>query len=326
MNYLRVIGCTLLSVMFSLGYGWAQVPASKEPISAYPVTESLQQGNVKADRPAPHRLTLSAGDLIEINILDEPDQSGKVRVSESGDVTLILGGRVHVEGLTADEARAAIEARLREGQFIQDPHVSVFVDEYAAEGVTVLGEVRNPGVYPLFGAQGLSYAIASAGGLTSAAANEITIIHKNDPDHPQIVELPPSLGPAQELGVQIQNGDKIVVSAAGVVYVLGEVGRPGGFVLARNEPSYTVEKVLSLAQGFTHVAKLNNSLVIRKTSAGILQYQIQISEILKGKEADMQLMAGDVLYVPSSTKKIIAYRSLEAIFTTATGLAIYGRF
>ena len=70
-------------------------------------------GNVKTDRPSPHRLTLSAGDLIEVNILDEPDLSGKVRVSQSGDVTLILGGRVHVEGLTSDEAawrlRAAFE-------------------------------------------------------------------------------------------------------------------------------------------------------------------------------------------------------------------------
>ena len=131
--------------------------------------------------------------------------------------------------------------------------------------------------------------------------------------------------PAQDYDVPIQPGDKIVVSAAGVVYVLGEVGRPGGFVLARNESSYTVEKVLSLAQGFTHVAKLNDSLVIRKTSAGIIQYRIQISEILKGKQADMQLVAGDVVYVPSSTKKIIGYRSLEAIFTTATGLAIYGK-
>ena len=325
MNHRRVIGVTLLAVMFYLGHALAQVTASKQSAIAVSIPGSLQQENVKSDRLAPHRLTLSAGDLIEINILDEPGLSGKVRVSQSGDVRLVIGGQVHVEGLTADEAAAAIEIRLREGQFIREPHVSVFVDEYALEGVTVLGEVKSPGVYPLFGAQGLYYAIASAGGLTSAAANEVTIIHIADPQHPQIVELTNSPALAQEYDVQIQPGDKVIVSAAGVVYVLGEVGRPGGFVLARNESNYTVEKVLSLAQGFTHFAKLNDSLVIRKTSAGLIQYRIQISEILKGKQADMQLVAGDVVYVPSSTKKIIGYRSLEAIFTTGTGLAIYGR-
>ena len=190
--------CTLLSWCSCLGTHGLRFRPQRPPGTAYPVAESLQQDNVKTARPSPHRLTLSAGDLIEINIFDEPDQSGKVRVSQSGEVTLVLGGRVHVEGLTPDEAAVAIETRLREGQFIRDPHVSVFVDEYAAEGVTVLGEVKSPGVYPLFGIQGLSYAIASAGGLTTAAANEITIIHRNDPDHPQIVDLPnsPMIAPA----------------------------------------------------------------------------------------------------------------------------------
>jgi polysaccharide export outer membrane protein len=118
----------------------------------------------------------------------------------------------------------------------------------------------------------------------------------------------------------------VIASAAGVVYAVGEVARPGGFVLSRNESSYSVIKVLSLAEGATHTAKLNNAVVIRKTGQGLVQYSVQISKILGGKEADMQLMAGDILYVPSSTIKLLGYRALEAVFSTTTGVIIYRGF
>jgi len=270
-------------------------------------------------------VTLSPGDLIEVNVLGEPDLSTKLRISESGEIALAVGGPISVLGLTVDEASAAIQRELRDGGFVNEPYVRVFVDESIASGVTILGEVKAPGVFPVFGHHDLFDLISLAGGLLPTAGRDVAIQHKADPDHPEVVHLSTSIRPGTSGNVPILPGDKIVVSAAGVVYVLGAVGRPGGFMLSRNEENYSILKLLSLANGFMPTAKLKGAVLIRKTDTGVTQYALSISEILSGKQADMNIEAGDIVYVPSSTAKILGYRSLEAVFSTVTGLAVYGR-
>lgn len=271
-------------------------------------------------------IKLSPGDLIDVNVFDTPEMSGKYRVSTSGDIDLVLAGSVHVQGLSSRAAANLIEQHLQNRKLLIDPHVSIFVLEYVDQGISVLGEVKSPGTYPLMGEHKFFDAISAAGGFTNSAANEATIIHKSDPLHPMILNFTNKPELQGNYDVQVQPGDKIIVSAVGVVYVLGEVGRPGGFVLARNEENYTVTKVLALAQGVTHTAKLDNAVILRKTGNEITQRPVPIKKILKNKSPDASLMAGDVLYVPSSSVKLIGYRALEAAFATGTGLAIYGRF
>lgn len=288
-------------------------------------TDPVQSERPTGDSAPVDQMTLAAGDLIDVNILGEPDLSGKFRVSQNGDILLGVGGPIQVGGLSADDAAAAIEKRLTDSQLLREPHVTVFVEEYASAGVSVLGDVKSPGVYPMFGKHTLYDALALAGGLSATAANEVTIIHHDDPQHPQLVTMTNSPQQMAQPDVPVMPGDKIIASSAGVVYALGEVGRPGGFVLARNEPTYTVTKVLALAQGFTHVAKLNSAIVIRKTDHGVEQYAFAIPKVLEGKEPDIQLQAGDIVFVPSSTVKLLSYRALEAVFTTVTGLVTYGK-
>lgn len=271
-------------------------------------------------------IQLSPGDLIEVNVFDTPELSGKYRVSTSGDVDLVLAGSVHVQGLSSHAAAHLIEQRLLSRNLLIDPHVSIFIVDYVDQGISVLGEVKSPGTYPLMGEHRFFDAISAAGGFTNSAANEATIIHKSDPLHPQVLPITNKPELQGNYDVRIEPGDKIIVSAVGVVYVLGEVGRPGGFVLARNEEQYTVTKVLALAQGVTHTAKLDNAVILRKIGNDVTQHPVPIKKILKNEAPDAALLAGDVLYVPSSSVKLIGYRALEAAFATGTGLAIYGRF
>ena len=90
----------------------------------------------------------------------------RFRVDNLGDITLPVGGTVKVMGLTAEQVQVAIEDRFRQRDILHHPHVEVFVLEYATQGVTVMGEVKLPGVYPLLGKHTVLDFISVAGGLT----------------------------------------------------------------------------------------------------------------------------------------------------------------
>lgn len=274
--------------------------------------------------PAPaaaYALRISAGDLIELGVFDTPELSGRLRVSEEGDVLLPVAGPMHVAGMTSGEAAAAVERRLLSADILKAPHVSIFITEYATQGVNVGGEVRNPGVYPLLGSHGLMDLISASGGLTPTAGRAVTIAHKSDPEHPIIVQFdtkPGSIAPA----VDIRPGDSIVVSHSGIVYVVGDVGRAGGFLIEGNE-RLTVLQVLALAAGPNHSAAQNKSRIIRRTTTGRLEFPVPIKQIVSGKAVDPLLEDGDILYIPGSAGKAAAIRGAEAVIAITSGLIIY---
>ena len=111
-------------------------------------------------------LTIDSGDVINVQIFNTPELSANHRVGSDGEITLPGAGAVKVAGFTPLQAGSAIEKLLRDTQIMLDPHVTVTVTEYTTEGITVLGEVRNPGTYPLLGTQSLNSALAAAGGVT----------------------------------------------------------------------------------------------------------------------------------------------------------------
>src|SRR5580692_4291010 len=112
---------------------------------------------------------IGAGDLVELSVFDTPELSGKLRVSNSGYVILPLVGSIHVAGMKAGDVQNLIRQKFMDGGFLKDPQVTVFVAEYATQGVSVLGEVKAPGIYPAFGAHNLMDYISLAGGLTPLA-------------------------------------------------------------------------------------------------------------------------------------------------------------
>ncbi len=275
-----------------------------------------------APSPANARaLRISTGDLIELGVFDTPELSGRLRVSESGEVMLPVAGAIRLAGMTSAEAAAAIEQRLLSTDILKNPHVSVFVAEYATQGINVGGEVRTPGLYPLLGNHQLMDLISAAGGLSPSAGKAVTIAHKSDPEHPFIVLLdskPGSVGPA----VDVLPGDTIMVSRSGVVYVVGDVAKPGGFLIEGND-RLTVMQALALAAGPNQSASPNKSRIFRKTTTGRLEFPVPIKQIVAGKAIDPMLEDGDILYIPYSAGKAAAVRGVEAAIVLTTGLIIY---
>jgi polysaccharide export outer membrane protein len=274
---------------------------------------------------APPALRIAAGDLVAVDVFDTAELSAKLRVSEKGDIDLPVAGSLHVGGLTAEEAAVSIERLLRDENILKHPHVEVFVQEYATQGVSILGEVKNPGVYPELGSHSLLDFISVAGGITPTAGKAVTITHKNDPDHPTTIQLDNSPDVAKRAGVAILPGDTIVVSRSGIVYVVGDLGKPGGFLIDTNQ-RLTALQAIALAQGANKDSSLNGSRLIRKTPNGPQETRVELGKILAGKLSDISLEDGDILFVPTSKSKVVGFQGITYAVSLATGIAVYRGF
>jgi polysaccharide export outer membrane protein len=264
---------------------------------------------------------ISAGDLLRISVFDVKDFDIDARVSARGDVSLPLVGDVLLAGLTPDEAQAVIARRLVTGNFILEPQVSVFVKEYAAQGVSVLGEVEKPGIYPLLGSHGLFDVLSMAGGATPKSGPTVTITHRSRPNDPVQVKLV-DVGQSSNANSKILPGDTVFVSKAGLVYVVGDVKNPSAVVI-ENDSEMTVLKAIAIAGGVNPTAALNSAKLIRRTSNGPEETPLSLKKILAAKGTDLKLQPEDIIFVPNSAAKSAGRRGIEAVLQAATGVAIY---
>src|SRR5579863_9391069 len=205
---------------------------------------------------------IGAGDLVEMSVFDTPELSGKLRVSNTGDIFLPLVGTVHVEGLKAQEAQSLIRQKFIDGGFLKDPQVTVFITEYATQGVSVVGEVRKPGIYPAFGSHRLLDYISLAEGLTPLAGTTVTITHLGHSDQPEHFKMVAGSAPNPENNPEILPGDTIFVEKTGLVYIVGDVVRPGGFPMDHDE-QLTILQLVALAQGTNYTAAKGSVRLIR---------------------------------------------------------------
>src|SRR5712692_8972352 len=186
---------------------------------------------------------LGPGDVIDVNVFEVEDLSKPVVISPEGAAAFPLVGAVELAGLTTSQAAARLR-QLYSKNLIRDPQISVSVKEYHSQPVSILGAVAKPGVYQLRGPRRLSNVLALAGGLAPEAGSEITI---------QRQEEVLRVATRGEDNPWIEGSDTVRVSKAGVVYVVGEVGRAGGFPL-KDQEQITVLKALSLAEGLRRYA------------------------------------------------------------------------
>jgi polysaccharide export outer membrane protein len=267
-------------------------------------------------------ILIGSGDLLEVSVYGAPDfEKKETRVSDDGKIILPLIGAQHVQGLTVGQAQALIARQLAAGDFFNDPQVSLSIREYATQGVSVLGSVQKPGVYPMLGPHRLFDALSAAGGLTPQAGRIVTIMHRNAPDQPITISLGKEIQGSVEGNASIYPGDTIMVSKAGIIYVVGEVKKPGGFVIEHGDMS--VLQSLAMAEGANPNAALDSAKLIRTVDGRKQEYPIQLKKILTQKAPDMKLQADDILFIPTSLGKSTARRTMEAILQTATGIAIY---
>jgi polysaccharide export outer membrane protein len=124
--------------------------------------------------------------------------------------------------------------------------------------------------------------------------------------------------------IVLEAGDVVTVPHAGIIYVLGAVGRPGGFVVSNDRAQLTALKVLSLAGGPTRTARLGRAVIVRRDAGGQQhEVAVDISKVMKFKAEDVQLRPSDILYIPSSTTKQAVLRATEMGLGIASAVALY---
>ena len=296
----------------------AQTPVTGEAPQPTPPNETAKPQSPRL--LANSNVKLGVGDLIEISVFGVPDLSTKARISGSGDVYLPLIDYVHVAALTTDEAQELIQKRLEDGGFVRGPHVSIFVDESASQAITLVGEVNHPGAYPAIGERRLFDLISAAGGLTDRAGRNVTIERRGDPSQKVELQLSANLTEDTQDNVDVFPGDTIIVSRAGIVYVVGDVNHPSGFRIEDN--TITVLKALALVGGSTRTSALSKTKILRETPSGIQEIPVNLKKILYAKAPDMALVKGDVLFIPGSAAKSAAYRTADAAMSMSTALAV----
>jgi polysaccharide biosynthesis/export protein len=268
-------------------------------------------------------IKISPGDLVIVTVDGVSDYRPEARVSEEGMISLPLIGEVAVGGITVEHAQDEIAKKMSDGNYFRDPHVSVFVKEYASIGISVLGEVARPGVYPSLGVRRLYDVVSAAGGFSARAGKTVTITHRDLPQKPITITIDADPAKSVSRNVEVEPGDTIMVSKAGLVYVVGDVGRPGGFIMDNNE-RITVLQVLAMAQGVNRSAAMGSARIIRRTPQGPSEVQVPLKQMMAAKTSDMEMQPEDILFIPGSAAKNVVKRSMESLMQVATGLAIYG--
>jgi len=255
-----------------------------------------------------------------VSVYNVPELETKSRVGSNGDIYLPLIDYVHLAGLTVDEAQTVIEKRLSDGSFVKNPHVTLFVNESASQGINVLGEVTRPGVYPVVGDPHLFDIVSLAGGFTEKAGQSIAVTHRNQSDKTVTVPLTRKLADTPANNIAVFPGDTIVVHKADVVYVVGDVGHPSGFLM--DTENLTVLKAIALAGGTNRTAKLNGAKIIRKGASGMIETPVELKKMLSAKAPDMPMQGDDILFVPSSSSKVVMSRTVDVAVQAATAVGI----
>jgi polysaccharide export outer membrane protein len=304
----------LLGVIASCGTrSNAQAP-SQESTEAY--TSTPQSADLRARRSS----LISAGDLLDVHVFDTPELSGKLQVDSSGRITLPVAGQVQVGGLSREQAATAIAERLRRAQVMLNPYVSILSVEYATEGVTLLGEVKRPGTYPLLGPHSLYDALAAAGGTTADEGATIKISHPGDPQHPEIIVVKTPNYSALQQSTTVRPGDTIVVSKADVIYVVGDVARSGQYIMQYGQ-HLTVLSAIALAQGTNRTAAMAHGAIIRQVGDAAQTLPFDLNKVMKNIEPNPVLEAGDVLVIPRSGFKTFVTTALPGA-TNAVSSAV----
>jgi polysaccharide export outer membrane protein len=260
------------------------------------------------------------------------------RIDVNGELALPVVGTIHAGGRTIEVVQNDIKTHL--GSILQSPDVVLNVTEFVSQPVSVLGAVMQPGIRQLQGRKTLFELLSLSGGLRPDAGTtvEITRALKMSP-LPAPNAMPSTTGQFSVATLKLKNvmnasaenivvmpGDTVFVPKADVVYAVGSVTKPGGYTIGE-DGFLSALQMVSLAGGVERTAATDKAKILRLvpgTSARRKEIPINIKHLMAGKIPDIPLQANDILFIPNSGAKSAGFRTIEAIVTAATGLAIYG--
>lgn len=287
---------------------------------------------------------LGPGDRLSVRIFgadDIPDRP--IEVGSDGKVNLPMVGMVQASGVSVRSLENDLTKQY--GKYFKDPEASVSVTDYRSQPVTVSGEVNTPNIIQLHGPTRLMDVISQAGGLRPDAGDSVMIMRQasldkdkenagaakpEDPNakfHTQEVDLLKIInGTDPSANVLIEANDLITVPKARMVYVVGDVNRPGGFVLDGHNNSIAVLQAIALAGGLNRTASAANAKILRSANDGDthrMESRVNLNKIMANKSPDITLHADDILFVPNSSAKNASVRALEMAVNVGTGIAIW---
>jgi polysaccharide export outer membrane protein len=279
---------------------------------AWPAVGQPQSGN---------SLLISPGDELHISVLEMPEMEQNPRVTDAGDIPIVGIGNVRVANLTPAEAATQIHDSYVSSHYLNHPQVSVVVDQYATQEVTLIGELKTPGAYPIATPRPILDVIALAGGLNDSADRDVSIERHGDQSSSIHYNVSNNADRAIKDQVLVNPGDTVVVAKAGIVYVLGDVNRPGGYTMSDNESKMTLLEAISAAGGAEKTAKLGHARLIRKSDH--TETEVSLGDIQKGKKPDFAMAPGDIVFIPFSYSKNLFITSSAGIVGVAGAAAIY---
>src|SRR5258708_1966472 len=244
-------------------------------------------------------LLIGPGDLIQVDVLDTPEMEQQVRVTDDGSAPLAYVGNVQVSGKTPAAAADAIRLLLISKNVMKHPQVTVRVQEYSTQDVSVLGQVRTPGAYPLTTPQPVLRVLSLAGGVTEIADREVTV--KRHGSSEQLTYML-SNDPQKMLTdmIMVNPGDIVMVPKAPIIYIMGDVGRPGGYSMSSNESHLTLLQAIARAGSANKTSVTSKVRLIRASDQGKKEIPIRLDAMQKGKIPDIDLQPNDIIYVPFS--------------------------
>jgi polysaccharide biosynthesis/export protein len=285
---------------------------------------------------------LGPEDELQISGPELEDVANKtMRIDGEGDIQVPLVGRVHVAGLTVQQAETEINKRL--SKYIKNPQAALDVKDLRSQPASIAGEVNSPGIHQVEGRKTLLEMISMAGGTKPDAGYRIRITREVEwgciPLPGATLDASGRFSVAQvslkdiieaknpEENIQILPHDVITVPKAELVYVTGAVKKSGGFILGENQ-TMSVLQALSLAEGLGTAPDTRHAKISRLEAGKDQRVEIPVDlkSILQGKSKDVPMEGSDILFVPDSTGRKVALRVMEAAIQTGTGLAIYRPF
>ncbi len=234
---------------------------------------------------------IGEGDAVRIVVFQNPDLTLETRVSESGVVSYPLLGQITLGGLTVAEAEQRISESLRSGNFLKQPQVTLIVAQIRANQASALGQFNRPGRYPIEAmSMRLSDLVAQAGGVAAGGADVVTLTGTRNGEPYQVdVDLPALLTKRRGQDPVVRNGDIVYADRMPMIYVYGEVQRPG---TVRLERDMNVRQAVASGGGISPRGTERGIRLHRRNAAGE-------TDIFKPQMTD-RLQDGDIVFVPES--------------------------
>lgn len=281
--------------------------ADLENSSRISVQDYVQEFGFSAVGDREYRI--GGNDVLSVTIYEEEDLSrDAVTVATDGSITFPLIGRVQVGGKTPAQIEDVISRALSSQGYLVTPHVSVNVKEFRSRNVVALGTVRNPGRYSLQSQETLLDILSRAGGVDfSTGGSKATIMRTEVDNVGRKRNLAITLnikrlfgGEDQFANLPLRNEDVIFIPPAEKVYIMGEVTKPGEYVI--EDRGATVIEGIGMAGGFTRIAAPNRTTIIRMENGQERIITIPVEDITRNglKSSDISLRDKDIIIVPES--------------------------